>query len=383
MTFQCDLHQLVQLVRRNSFVRLFEKHLSVVQKCFYILAGLAGNESDRAVCHGRKRLVHVANPAFGRHLAGEQVPFVHDEDTRLVLVSDVMSKLLVNLAHLLFRVEEHQDDVGSANAALGSVHSVPIDIGFNAFVSAQAWRIHGHELMTVQVKHDVYAIAGGSRHLANDHSLGFNERVHECALSDIAFSDNRKLHHWRFDFGRHGIQLRDALHDQVKQFVFVSILMNANPDQPSSTELMKLVRIGVKRWTIGLVGHQQYRFVDLAKPIRNFLVQRQHTRPGIDDEQKNVRVIDSDFDLRFNIGRQIVNVDNSHSARIDQLKMVSAMFDQRCQTIPSYSSSILNDCKSTTGNPIEKRAFADIGSTYNGYARNWHRKSRNRETVEI
>ena len=215
----------------------------MIEQRLHVLPGLPGDETDRTVCHRRESLVHIPHPSLGRHLAGQQVPFVNNENTRFVLVRDVVSELLIHLAHLLLGIEKHQHDICAPNATLCPVHSVPIDVRLDAFVSSQARCVHRHEFMTVQVEHHIDAISRRARHLTDNHTFGLNQRIHKRALADVSFSDDRQFHHRRFDFGGHRIQLRNALHDQIEQFIFVSILVHAHAQQPTSAKLMKLIGV--------------------------------------------------------------------------------------------------------------------------------------------
>ena len=99
--------------------------------------------------------------------------------------------------------------------------------------------------MAVQVEHHIDTIPRRARHLTYDHAFGLNQRVDKGALADVSFSDDRQFHHRRFDFGGHRIQLRNALHDQIEQFIFVSILVDADAQQPTSAKLMKLIGVCV------------------------------------------------------------------------------------------------------------------------------------------
>ena len=101
----------------------------------------------------------------------EQVPFVHDEDARLVLLGDVIAKLLVDFADPLRGVEEQQHDVGPADAALGPVGAVEIDVGLPALGFADARRVDGDERLAVELEPHVDAVARGAGHFADDHPL--------------------------------------------------------------------------------------------------------------------------------------------------------------------------------------------------------------------
>ena len=198
----------------------------MVQQCLYVLPGLPRDESDRTISHRRERFTNVTNPALGWHLARELVPFVHNEDTRLELVGDVVSKLLVYFAHLLFAIEEQQNNIRATDATLCSVNPVPIDVCLDAFIASQTWRIDGHKFMPIEFKLHVDAIAGRSGNFADDHSLCLGERIDKRALAYIATTDDSHLHHGRFQRFSVKSHIRQTLNDEVEQHIFVSILLN-------------------------------------------------------------------------------------------------------------------------------------------------------------
>ena len=136
MPFQGGLNELIEHACRDPFLRLLEEHLSMVQKGFDVFACLSGDKSDRAVGHRRKVLADVLDPALGGDLAGELVPFVDHENAGFELIVDVVSELFIDFAHLLGAIEEQEHHVGASDAALGTVGSIPIDVGFDAFASA-------------------------------------------------------------------------------------------------------------------------------------------------------------------------------------------------------------------------------------------------------
>ena len=134
--FQGGLNEFVEHARRDPFLGLLEEHLRVVQERFDVFTRLPGDESDWAIGHGRKVFADVFDPSFGRDLAGEFVPFVDHEDAGFELIVDVVSELFVDFAHLLGAIEEQEHHISASDAALGTVGSVPIDVGFDAFASA-------------------------------------------------------------------------------------------------------------------------------------------------------------------------------------------------------------------------------------------------------
>ena len=94
-----------------------------------VLARLAGDKRDRHVPHRAEGVAQVGDPFFGGHPVGHEIPLVDHEHARLVLLGDVVAKLLIDLADPLRGVEEQQHHVGPADAPLGAVRAVKIDVG--------------------------------------------------------------------------------------------------------------------------------------------------------------------------------------------------------------------------------------------------------------
>ena len=155
--------------------------------------------------------------------------------------------------------------------------------------------------MAVHLEHHIDAIAGRSSDFAHNASFGFGQGVYERAFSNIASPHDSDLHHGWLNFRRDGIQLRDPLANQIEQFVFIAILLHADSDQPTSTKPMKFVRVRVQRGAIRFVGDQQDWLVDLAQTLGHFLIQRQHARTAVDNEQQNVGIFNCGLDLRLNL----------------------------------------------------------------------------------
>ena len=257
----------------------------MIEQRLDILSGLAGNKSDRAIGHRRKMLAQIPNPTLGRNLTSQLIPLVHDKNARLELVSDVVRQLLVHLAHGFFAIEEKQNHIRATNAALGSVSSVPIDIGPDTFRSTQTGCIDRHELVPIELEHHIDAIARGTGYFAYDHSLGASQGIHESALADVSTTDDGNLHRGWFDISGTGLHDRQPFDDQIQQLLLVAVLHDADAHQPPPAELMELVRVGILGGVVRLVGYQQDRFVHLAKPIRDLGIQGNQAAAGIDDKQ--------------------------------------------------------------------------------------------------
>jgi hypothetical protein len=125
-------------------------------------------------------------------------------------------------------------------------------------------------------------------------------------------------------------------------------------------------------WAVGLVRNQQDRLVDLAKSVRNFAIQRDHTGPRIDHEQQHIGIVDGCVYLRLDLRRQVIDILDTDPPGIDQLKMPIFMLYQGSQSIASDPSHVLDNGQTAPRKPIKNRTFADVGSADNCNTWNWH-----------
>ena len=377
--FQGDFDQFVEHARRDPLLGLFEEHLCMVQQRFDILASLPGDKGDGAISHCREMFPNVLDPAFGWDLACEFVPFVDHEDAGFEFIVDVVSKLFIDFAHGFGAIEEQQDDIGPANASLGSVGSIPIDIGFDAFAASQARSVDRHEFVAIEFEHHIDAIAGRPGDFADDAAILLGERVDEGAFADVASTDNRHFHRGWFDLFGSGIEIWKSLGNPGQEVPFVAILSSAYSEQITVAQAMEFVGVGVLGLAVGFVGNQQDWFVDFSEPIGDLSIQRDQSAARVDDKDQQVRLFDCGHDLRFDLVGQIVDVFDPDSAGVDQLKVTAFVLDEGSEAIAGHPGKIFNDRQSTAGDPVKNRAFADVRSAYNCNAWDSHRRTMDRK----
>ncbi len=124
--------QFIQISRAHALPRLLEQHLSMIQQRLDILAGFPRDECNRHVMQPPKCVVQITNPFFRRHTGVLQIPFVNDENARLVLFGDVIAQLLINFADPLRTIEKQQHDIGPSHAPLCAMQAVIFHVAGDA-----------------------------------------------------------------------------------------------------------------------------------------------------------------------------------------------------------------------------------------------------------
>ena len=110
----------VEIGRAGAPAGLLVEVLREVQDRIHILARGRRGEGNGYKIEVRKDLPQVIGEFTGRP-GTHQVPFVGDENRRLVLFEDVLGELFIHFADPLGRIEEEQHHVGATNRALARV----------------------------------------------------------------------------------------------------------------------------------------------------------------------------------------------------------------------------------------------------------------------
>lgn len=187
----------IDLARRNTRAGLLEDALGQVDQLVDVATGFRRQERDRSELQRTELMSEVLAPAVHRHLGFFcQVPLVDDEDHRLVLRDDLVDELLVDARDSFGGVEEHEDDIRSADALLGADHAVELDVVGEAFLFADTGRVDRQQPQAVDLEADVDAVAGRAGNLGNDAAFLLGQGVDERALADIAAADDGELEFW-------------------------------------------------------------------------------------------------------------------------------------------------------------------------------------------
>ena len=140
------------------------------------------------------------------------------------------------------------------------------------------------------------------------------------------------------------------------------ILQHADLHQVGEAEAEEIVGLGVERFVVGLVGDQDRRAIDRAQATNDLVIEGEQAGAGIDDEQDDRGRLDGGLDLRIDVRRQIVDVDDADSARVDDVEVAISLIEQEAHPIAGHAGMIVDDGQPLVGQPVEDAAFADVRS---------------------
>ena len=115
--------------RGHPLVALTIEPLGRVDRRLHVPALGRRDEGDGRPGHRAKCVAEVLVPLPLLHVGRVEVPLVDHEDHWLGLLGDRLGELLVDLADWLRGVEEEEHHVGPADAPLGPVRGVEVDVG--------------------------------------------------------------------------------------------------------------------------------------------------------------------------------------------------------------------------------------------------------------
>src|SRR5262249_61461877 len=127
-------------------------------------------------------------------------------------------------------------------------------------------------------------VARGPGNFADDHALGLGQAIDEGALTGVAAADDSQLHRY-VEAGVRLVGLRQAQADQLEQVVPAPVLLGTDADEFAAAKLIELGSLWLQLRRIALIGDQDDRLGDVAKPAGHLLVERHETAAGVYDEE--------------------------------------------------------------------------------------------------
>lgn len=369
---------LVQLRGGDACAGLLVDGLGEVDELLGVVVVFGGDAGDGHEAEHGEHFDEVLAPVCGGHvlLTGE-VPLVDDEDAGFEVVLDLLDDLFIDLGDALDGVEEHEDDIGASDAAFGADESVVFDIVGEAFAFADAGGVDGEKGLAVEFETDVDAVAGGAGDFADDHAFGLGEGVDEGAFSDVAASDNRQFHFGLFlgggtDGGFFGGGGGEDVEDGFDELFAVAFTEDTGADERPLGEAVELGDFEVLLGGVALVGDEENGLGDAAQTATDFEIERDDSGLAIDDEHDDVGLIDAFLDLGFDFFSEVIDIDDSDSAGIDEFEVASLFVEDEGDSVAGDASGGVDDGDAFAGEPIEEGTFPDIGASDDGHLGDRH-----------
>ena len=80
-----------------------------------------------------------------------------------------------------------------------------------------------------------------------------------------------------------------------------------------------------------------------------------------------VRVFQRDSRLLQNLARDVFGVADDNSTRIDQLETAAFVSRETVEAVPRDSGLVAHDGAALSGDPVEERGLADVGTPHDDY----------------
>jgi hypothetical protein len=104
---------------------------------------------------------------------------------------------------------------------------------------------------------------------------------------------------------------------------------------------------------VDLVNDKDYRLARFAYEARKFLIKRREPVSGVDNEKKNIAIVDRAFDSAANLRRQFGFTGSCDAAGVRENEGPHAAHANRRDPIAGYSRSIVHDGNPATDQSIE------------------------------
>ena len=257
-----DIHRLpqhrVEPGRRGTLTALAVEPLGGVDHRLHVAALERRDEGHRRPGHRAERVAEVFVPLPLLDAGRVEIPLVDDKHDRLRRLCDRLGQLFVDLTDRLARIEKQEHYVCPANASLGAVEGIEIDVARAALRPPQARGVDGKKRPAINLEPHVDAVAGGARHRAGDHPLLVGQRVDERALADVAAAHHGELHLGQVS--RLGLVYRlhrEPFEDRVDERSTIPLLLGTHRQRRAKPEGGELEGLRIEVRGVGLVDHEQ------------------------------------------------------------------------------------------------------------------------------
>ena len=252
---------------------------------------------------------------------------------------------------------------------------VVVDVRAHAYSAAEARRVDGDEGFSVQLEFDVDAVACRAGDVRDDHAREFHQCVDERALSDVSASDDGDLHHVVKHFFRFIADpgfLREMFVDELKEFLAPAILLCADGDQIPA-EGVKVVRVIFKTDVVCFIDDTQNGDAETAYFVGDVFIEGDDPLFRIHDKQNDVCHVDGGLDLMFYVVREVICINDPHSARVDEGKLerlgriVSVDVDLCAHPVARHACRWIDDRHSSSAEPVKEARFSNVRASNDNY----------------
>ena len=214
------------------------------------------------------------------------------------------------------RIEQHESDIGP----LGGLERAQLRVVLDPLpllpATAEPRRVDEHERGVPALQDRVDGVAGGARHLGDDHALAPDEPVQERGLADVRTAEDRDAD--RLGPDRDLARARQARDDLVEQVARAVTVQPGEGPRVAEAEPVEHEPIGVPSRVVDLVREHDHRPLGGAKDHGELLVAGRYPRPRVDDEQHEVGLVDRRARLLGDLRSERATVGFVDPAGVDQ-----------------------------------------------------------------
>ena len=212
-------------------------------------------------------------------------------------------------------------------------------------------RIDDENRLAIPFDSHVHAVPRRARNLGNDDAIFLGELIDERTLPRVPPTDDGE-----FDvrgFGRGFTRIgRQDVDNLLEQNLAIAAVIGAHGQGIAVAEAIEIARADVELRIVRFVSEEDHRPIEGAEPFADFLIQRHEPIADIDDEENDGSGIDGVGNLIFDVGREVVHIDDPHPAGIHEFEKTISGFDHRVHAIASHPGRGIDDADQATGEPV-------------------------------
>ena len=304
-------------------------------------------------------------------LLEREVPLVDDEEDGLELLGEVLREFLVRVADGLGAVDEHDDDIGAANGALGAVEAVELDVvGGHAAFFSHAGGIDDDEGFAFLLEAHVDAVARGAGDFGNDDALRIalvelGDGVDQGALAGVSLADDRQ-HHLRSGQLGGSVGKIDVLADGGQKLVEIADVERGDADGRAKPQAGEVAEGRVGLGAVGLVGNEQGLDPPAAEQGGDLLIPAGQTGLAVHQQQDQIRLRHRQFDLVLDVFGQLVGVNEPISSGVHEFDKSAIDVKRIRHAVARDAGQVLDDADASAGEGVEQAALSDVGPADDG-----------------
>ncbi len=234
-------------------------------------------------------------------------------------------------------------------------------------LAADAGRVDQPDSAVAPLDHRVDRVAGRPRLIGDDHPRTAQDRVQQRRLADVRTAQDRDAELVTQPLIVAGALDRvQPLDHRVQQVSGAASVHGRHRHRVAQSQPVQLQRIRLVSEVVDLVGDQQHGRARAAQDLRDLLVTRHQTGPGVDHQQHQVGLLHRHPRLRRHFGLHRRVVCDVEPAGVDQPERVAAPLAQRLGAVSGDAGHLMHHRPPRRGQPVDQRRLPGIGEADDG-----------------